>query len=239
MSIENDPKSEKTFFDSRLPRRDVLKWFAAAAVATQLEPFENLSVAAAPAASSEGYGTDPDLSGFYKPGDFWPLTFTEVQRRIVTALGDLILPADRLGPAASELRVHDFIDEWISAPYPKQAADRTKILAGVEWLENESRARFNKGFAELADAEMRAIVDDICWPPGANAAHKKAAGFFQTFRSLAAGAYYSTEPGWESIGYVGNVALQSFDGPPQEVLDKLGVEQTVKSAPAVKTEGFE
>ena len=42
------------------------------------------------------------------------------------------------------------------------------------------------------------------------------------------GAYYGTPKGWKAIGYVGNMPLPALDGPPQEVLDKLGLEQTVK-----------
>ena len=91
-----------------------------------------------------------------------------------------------------------------------------------------ARARFKKSFSDLADAQKRVICDDICWPADAKPKFKKAATFFQKFRNLAAGAYYATEPGWEAIGYVGNVPLLSFDGPPKEVLEKLGVEQTVK-----------
>ena len=45
---------------------------------------------------------------------------------------------------------------------------------------------------------------------------------------LRLGAYYATPQGWEAIGYVGNIPLTSFDGPPPEVLKQLGVEQTVK-----------
>ena len=41
------------------------------------------------------------------------------------------------------------------------------------------------------------------------------------------GAYYGTPAGWKAIGYVGNTPLASFDGPPQEVLDRVGVQQTV------------
>jgi len=239
MSIQDVPAPDSANLEFRLPRREVLKWFAAATVAMQLDPIENLSLAATPVTSAKGYGTDPDLTGHYEPGDFWPLSFNAAQRQVVTALADLILPADQLGPAASELRVPDFIDEWISAPYPKQLADRKKILPGIEWLDKESHARFTKEFAKLAESQMRAIIDDICWPPDAKPAHKKAASFFQTFRNIAAGAYYSTEPGWKAIGYVGNVALLGFNGPPPEVLKKLGVEQTVKSGPTVITESFE
>lgn len=218
--------------DARLPRRDVLKWFAAATAAMQLEKFGGVSFGATvptpPAPAAKGYGTDPNVAGYYKPGDFWPLTFTADQRRTVTALADLILPADHLGPAASELRVPEFIDEWISAPYPDQVKDRDVILPGLKWLEEESRSRFKKSFTDLAETQKRAICDDICWPADAKPKFKKAATFFQKFRGVAAGAYYGTEPGWQAIGYVGNVPLTSFDGPPKEVLEKLGVEQTVR-----------
>jgi hypothetical protein len=226
--------------ESRLPRRDVLKWFASVTAATQLNPVGGLTLTAATSTpGTKGYGTDPDLAGHYQPGDFWPLTLTENQRRIAIALADLILPQDHLGPAASELRVVDYLDEWISAPYPRQVNDRREILAGLDWLEKESQRRFTKGFSALDAEQMRQVVDDICWPPDARPQHKRAAAFFQTFRSIAAGAYYATEPGWKAIGYVGNEALISFNGPPQEVLDQLGVEQTVKSGPIIQTGGFE
>jgi hypothetical protein len=208
---------------ARLPRRTVLKWFAAFAAATQLPEFG--APAAVPAA--KGYGADPDLSKFYEPGDFWPLTFTPAQRETITALADLILPADHLGPAASEVRVPDFLDEWISAPYPLQQKDRDALLPGLQWLEDESHKRFAKDFAALSAEQKRVIADDICWPADAKPEFKKAAAFFLKFRALSASAYYSTQAGWKALGYVGNVPLASFDGPPQSVLDRLGVTQTV------------
>jgi len=212
---------------TRLPRRTVLKWIAAVAAATQLPELGSSAQAAVPPVV-KGYGTDPDLSKFYGPGDFWPLTFTPLQRATTVALADLILPADHLGPAASEVRVPDYIDEWVSAPYPIQQKDRDALLPGLQWLEDESQKRFSKGFAALGDTEKRAVVDDICWPADAKPEFKKAATFFLKFRSLAASAYYGTEAGWKAIGYVGNMPLASFDGPPPEVLAKLGIEQTVK-----------
>jgi hypothetical protein len=212
---------------ARLPRRTVLKWFAAVAAASQLPDFTSAAPTAT-APTAKGYGMDPDLSKFYAPGDFWPLTFTAAQRETVTALADLILPADHLGPAASELKVPAYIDEWVSAPYPVQQKDRDVLLPGLQWLEDESRKRFSKGFAALSKAEKCAIADDICWPADAKPEFKKAAAFFVKFRSLAASAYYGTDAGWKAIGYVGNTPLASFDGPPPEVLAKVGVEQTVK-----------
>ena len=207
----------------RLDRRQVLKWFATAAASTQLR---ELGFAAVPV--TKGYGTDPDLMKIYKPGDFWPLTFTAVQRKTVTALADVMFPEDHLGPAASTLRVPDYIDEWISAPYPVQQKDRDALLPGLQWLEDESRKRFQADFASLSETQKHAICDDICGAPPVKAEFKKASTFFSKFRSLAASAYYGTEAGWKALGYVGNISLPSFDGPPPEVLAMLGVEQTVK-----------
>ena len=50
-----------------------------------------------------------------------------------------------------------------------------------------------------------------------------ASQFFKKFRDLTAGGYYTTPEGMKDIGYVGNVPLATFDGPPPEVLRKLGL----------------
>ena len=210
----------------RLERRAVLKWFAAAAASTTLPDLGFGAQAAVPA--TKGYGTDPDLMKIYKPGDFWPLTFAPEERLAVTALADVILPEDHLGPAASALRVPDYIDEWISAPYPIQQKDRAAMLPGLQWLDEESRKRFQGSFASLTETQKHAICDDICGAGVVKPEFKKGAAFFSKFRSLAASAYYGTDAGWKAIGYVGNISLATFDGPPPEVLAQLGVEQTVK-----------
>ncbi|HEX8914539.1 MAG TPA: gluconate 2-dehydrogenase subunit 3 family protein [Humisphaera sp.] len=176
-----------------------------------------------------GYGTDPVLNKEYKPGDVWPLTFDAKQRRAAKALADTIMPKDAYGPAASEVGVVEMIDEWVSAPYQQQQADRPVVLEGLAWVDAEAAKRFGgKAFADVTDEQRRAICDDVCHAPAAKPEFRQAARFFGRFRSLTAGAYYATPAGWKAIGYVGNVALPQFDGPPAEVLAKLGVTQTVK-----------
>src|SRR6266403_920716 len=97
----------------RMDRREAIKWMLAATAT--MSALQGRSFAAhRPVA---GYGTDPKLLEFYQPGDLWPLTFTEHQRRTVAALCDVIIPADDKSPSPSQLHVPDFIDEWISAPY--------------------------------------------------------------------------------------------------------------------------
>lgn len=221
----------------RLSRRQAMQWVMAAAAASALPPQafgqpkpvpEQEAAARQPApAGVKGYGTDANLVNIYQPGDLWPLTFSDAQKKTVKALADVILPKDNLGPAASDVGVVEMVDEWISAPYPQQEADRPVILEGLAWLEAESGKRFSKSFDALDQAQQHAICDDICYGHTAKPEHKAGALFFSRFRSLCASAYYSTAEGWTAIGYVGNVPLASFDGPPKAVLEKLGVTQTV------------
>jgi hypothetical protein len=119
--------------------------------------------------------------------------------------------------------VVEMIDEWVSAPYPQQKSDRPVILDGLSLLENESLDRFNQRFEALSHQQRNALCDDICFEPKAKPKHKKLARFFDKFRDLTASAYYATPAGWKAIGYVGNTPLVEFTGPPQEVLERLGL----------------
>ena len=201
----------------RMDRREAIKWMLAATATVSLLNFRSFGAGV----SATGYGTDPDLMKDYKPGDLWPLTFTKEQHRAAAALCDVIIPADDKSPSAGRLGVPDFIDEWISAPYPEQQADRQEILSGLAWLSQESENRFGKGFADLDDQQKCNICDDICYVPKAKPKHKAAAYFFARFRNLTAGGFYTTPQGWKDIQYIGNVALTKFDGPPPEVLEYL------------------
>jgi len=215
-------------FPPRLDRRVALKWMltAAATLAVARRGFaaaaeDGTAPAAVPGAA--GYGPDPSMVKIYRPGDVWPLTFTPAQRRAAVALGDVMIPADEESPAASAVGVPDFIDEWISAPYPVQKADRPVILNGLAWLDDEARARFGAEFAGLAPAQQTAICDDLCDPARAKPEHREAVKFFKKFRDLAAGGYYTTPEGMKAIGYTGNLPLPGFDGPPPEALRHVGL----------------
>jgi hypothetical protein len=142
---------------------------------------------------------------------------------ITSALCDVIIPADGKSPAASAVGVVDFLDEWISAPYPDQVGDREIVLPGLAWLEEESVKRFSRAFAGLDDAQKAAICDDICHTAKAQPEFRPAARFFATFRDLTAGGFYTTPPGRQDLGYVGNMPLATFDGPPPEVLRQAGL----------------
>jgi hypothetical protein len=218
-----------------MDRRATLKWVlaasaawpqlmrtaAAAQTATAAVPPGGAAPAAVPA--TRGYGTDPNLIEPHHPGEYWPLTLTPPQRHLTGVLADLIIPADEHSPGASSVGVVDFIDEWISAPYPTGERDRPIVLQGLGWLDAEAGQRFGKGFADLQPAEQTAICDDICNVARASPARRDAARFFAVFRDLTAGGFYSSPAGRKDVGYVGNVPLTHFEGPPPELLKKLNL----------------
>jgi hypothetical protein len=204
----------------RIDRRVAIKWMAAAAASLALlDRHARGETAAAPG----DYQPDPDMLKTYHPGDLWPLTFTPAQHRAAVALCNFILPADATSPSAGSLGVADFIDEWISAPFPAQSQDRDQLVSGLAWLDAESQRRFGNDFASLVYSQQASLCDDICFPQKAGPGFLVAAKFFDRFRYLAAGGYYTTPEGMKDIGYVGNVPLTKFDGPPPEVLQRLGL----------------
>jgi hypothetical protein len=207
-----------------MDRRTSIKWMLSAAAAMQALRLQAGEAAARDIAPNQaGYGTDPDLVKEWKAGGPWPLTLSENTRKTVAMLCDLIIPADSTSPAASAVGVVDFIDEWISAPYPQQRGDREVILPGLLWIETESQKRFGKAFPSLGDAQKSAIADDICSAARARPEFASAARFFAKFRDLTAGGFYTTPVGMNDIGYRGNVSLDKFDGPPLEALRKAGL----------------
>ena len=109
------------------------------------------------------------------------------------------MAASATAPAASALGVPDFIDEWVSAPYPDQLKDRPLIRGGLQDLA--------KG--ETKPADLRGT------------------DFFKRFRALTVGAYYTTEEGFRDIGYIGNEARGSDPGPSAEV--KAVIEERLKA----------
>jgi hypothetical protein len=193
-----------------MDRRETLQWMAAA---LGYAGFGSAGVFAADAPRTQGYGTDPNLSRTYKPGELWPLTFSPAQRELAAKLCDVIIPADDHSPGAASVGVVEFIDEWISAPYPGHSADRAIVLEGLAWLDAESERRFKQGFLRLDEKQVASLCDDMC----------KTSAFFARFRDLTAAGFYTTPAGRKDLNYIGNVPLAAFEGPPLEVLKAVGL----------------
>jgi len=169
---------------------------------------------------ARGTPTDPDLLSPVVP---WDLVLADDELETLAALCDVIIPADDRSPAASAVGAHEFIDEWVSAPYEGNRDDLVLIRGGVAWLDRESAERFGRRFVDLTEDEKRAIADDICYETNARPEHRAGARFFDRVRDLASTAFWTTEAGMADLGFVGNRPMASFDGPPPEVLERLGL----------------
>ena len=205
----------------RLNRRVALGWIASATAAIPM--LESLGEAAEIAPAPRGYGPDPDVVRRYSPGDLWPLTFSEERRRIVIALCDIVMPADDTSPSASSLGVHDFLDEWISSPYPGQAGDRKLILKGLDWLDAEAQRRGTSNFVTLTKSDQIALCHELAKEAKSDS-RKFPGSFFLRIRDLITGGYYTTPEGMKDIGYLGNVPMAEWNGPSPEALRHLGLE---------------
>ena len=154
---------------------------------------------------ARGYGTDPNLVDPARAP--WPRLLTPDQLQTAAILADYILPASATAPSASALGIPDFVDEWVSAPYPDQVKSRAVIVKGLTDLGRQVL----KADAADRNAAMSAIL---------------ATPFFISFRKLTIGAYYTTKEGFKDIGYIGNVARVSDPGPSEAV--KAALERELK-----------
>jgi gluconate 2-dehydrogenase gamma chain len=151
----------------------------------------------------------------------WPRVMTREELETAAAICDVILPADSRSPAASQLAVHQFVDEWISAPYPAHAADKQLVRGGLSWLNTEAYKRFGKPFVGLVTANKHQICDDIASLKNAKPRFRAGAKFFDRLRYVAMLGFYTTLEGMKDLGYVGNVAALEWNPPPPQVLRHL------------------
>ncbi|MBL9146144.1 MAG: gluconate 2-dehydrogenase subunit 3 family protein [Verrucomicrobiaceae bacterium] len=206
-------------------RRHALKWLTGSAAGAATAP-----IIAAPGATEPAPPAFPARFTFHDP-DFskpitgpWERLLTESELSTTKVLADIILPKDEHGPAASEIGVHDFINEWISAPYPDQREDCEVVRGGLAWINTESFRRFAKPFAELSHEQQISIIDEIA-AVDAKPEHAIGAAFFKEFRHLCLGGYYTHSSTWQQLGYVGNISVGGpYPGVPQEIIEKLGLQ---------------
>ncbi|WP_262690188.1 gluconate 2-dehydrogenase subunit 3 family protein [Kordiimonas aestuarii] len=193
-------------YTSRIDRRTALKWLSAAAATTLAAP--KMVRAATYVKTPQGYGTDPDM---LNPTSPWDRIMTDRQLQTTAAMTDVILPEEAPYPSPSQIGVPDFINEWVSSPYEQTKDDKKTILAGLDWIDGEAKTRFGHGYADCAESEQTGLMATIAETD--NAQHD----FFTRFRKLTLGGYYTTPAGFKDIGYIGNVPLERYPGPTDEM----------------------
>jgi hypothetical protein len=203
-------------------RRETISWLLRA-LALSAAPIAGGMGAAAekpPAATATvpgapGYGRDPNLLHPHVP---WPAILTPGQKRDVARLADAFLPEHGASPAASALGVADFVDEWVSAPYPQQQRDRTVVLQGLANLERDAGVPIRELDAQRAEELLARLHARVA------GGDEEQARFFRRFRQICLIGYYTTPAGVAELGYIGYQPSARFAGPPPQVLVKLGIE---------------
>ena len=148
-----------------------------------------------------------------------PKFFTAAEYRTVGILADMIIPKDDRSGSATDAGVPEFMDFTMNDRPGMQKWMRD----GLAWLDSQSRSRFGKAFADAAQSQREAILNDIAWPARAPAGMADGVSFFNRFRDLTSSGFWSSEMGVKDLQYMGNVFAPNWNGCPPEALRKLGV----------------
>ena len=151
--------------------------------------------------------------------------FTEDEQKKISTLVDLIMPADEQSPAATALGVPDFI-EFMMKDQPNM---QTPMRGGLMWLDYEAQEMFGKIFNELDSTQVQKLIDLVAWPEKATEDYQGGVRWFNMLRNLTCSGYFSTQEGWNYMGYQGNVP-NVWDGVPAAVLTKHGLANPEKYA---------
>lgn len=156
------------------------------------------------------------------PDTYKPRFFKASEWKTVRMLVDYIIPRDERSGSANEAKVPEYIDFLMA---DKDASESTRIAmrGGLGWLDFECIERYGKSFVNSTDAQRRRVLDDIAWPKKARPEMSHGVAFFNRFRDLTAGGFFSSEMGWKDVRYVGNVFNPGWAGCPPAALAKLGV----------------
>ena len=176
------------------------------------------------AAGQAGYGTDPDLIKEWRPGGPWPLTLGD--RRATNYHGALRPDHSRGRRFTRRLfrrrrGFHRRMDQRSVSAATRRIA--TSFFPACSGSKRKRRTASASHLPVSRKNSVRPLPTPSAVQPRRRRKLATAAKFFARFRDLTAGGFYTTPVGMKDIGYVGNVPLERFDGPPPELLRKLGL----------------
>jgi hypothetical protein len=192
--------------DGGMKRREALQMLAASVGALTWTPGDVLRAVEA-------------LRGSPTAQAFEPKFFTASEWNTVRILVDMIIPRDARSGSATDAGVPEFMDFMLT----ENTGMQTPMRGGLAWLDTECRERFGKIFTDCAEADRRAVLDEVAWPAKARPELSHGVAFFSRFRDLTASGFWSSEMGIRDIRYLGNTAVPEWAGCPPEQLARLGI----------------
>ncbi len=168
------------------------------------------SVALADGHMQMAHASDPQVP----TGPYQRKVFNDEQWRLVRILCDLIIPADERSGSATSAGVPEFIDDWLDFRRQQDGNEdlMALIFAGLIWLNRQSVAQFQKEFSEASLDQQKQILDRIAWPAKAAKEDHHGVLFFNRFRDLTVGGFFSSKVGVADLPYLGNTAVVEWKG---------------------------
>jgi hypothetical protein len=154
---------------------------------------------------------DPDMQS---PRTLWSLVLSQRELAVVALLADEILPAADQAPSASSLGVHQFVNEWVSAPFEPHMTDLKLLRTGVSKLTAPVGGQNVTTLPAADRAKLAAKLMSDNTPEGR---------MFRRLRELVVLGYFTAPEGIKLLGYVGNVALTSFEAPSKRLMEAAGL----------------
>jgi glucoside 3-dehydrogenase (cytochrome c) hitch-hiker subunit len=192
--------------NSDVNRREALRRLAAGAVGAATSPMwgETLIALAREHAHTQA------ASAAVSAAEWTPKVLTPHQNETVVTLTELIIPQTDT-PGAKATNVNRFID-WVLSEAPP--AERDRFVAGLTWIDDQSRSRYQKDFVAASAEQQTALLTPLA--DEASQAAKDGSGgttFFQTIKSMTISGYYSTQVGLQQeLGDDGIMVWAVFKG---------------------------
>lgn len=141
-------------------------------------------------------------------------SFDDHQWKTVGVLCALIIPADSRSGSATDAGVPEVLDDWIAFRKEEDGNERleAEIFGGLMWLDRESNRLFQKDFADAQQDQQKQILDRVAYPAKAAPEDERWAKFFNTFRALTVGSFFSSKMGVADLPYLGNKAVSDWKG---------------------------
>lgn len=144
------------------------------------------------------------------------------QKATVSALADLIIPADEVSPGAKGAGVEDYVD-FVVANASRE--DQQAWVDGLRVLDETSRTKFGSEFRALLADQKEHLLAEIA---GEETSPRTGAGrFFVRVKHAVAEGFYTSKVGLqEDLKYQGNTYVEA----PATCQDQFGTGQASKDA---------
>jgi gluconate 2-dehydrogenase gamma chain len=202
-----------------MKRRDTLKTFAATAFGAAVLPTEAAATppptGSVPVKIPGGRLKDEAIRDVKLMAEKF---FTPHELKTVTALCDIIIPADEKSGSASQAGVPAFI-EFMMKDQPQH---QTPMRGGLMWLDNQSNKRFGKKWIDCPKNQQMELIELIAYPQQAKPDVKQGVAFFNMMRNFTATGFFTSQMGIKDLGYAGNTP-NKWEGVPADVLKQYGL----------------